>query len=77
MIGGISVPMKQPKGPSALENAMELISAGMNLGMSIYGAKNAFSAQQPPSLNAAPGAHSNYNLNTQYSPRIKPMFTGE
>lgn len=72
MTTGISVPMKKAKGPSALENAMELIGAGLNLGMTLYGAKQAFSAQPPPDFNS--GA---YNLNAQYKPRIQPMFTQE
>ena len=72
MTAGVYVPMKQAKGPSALENAMDLIGAGINLGMAAYGAKQAFSAQPPPNFGS--GA---YNLNAQYSPKIQPYFTKE
>jgi hypothetical protein len=72
MTQGIYVPMKQQKGPSALENAMELIKAGVDLGMTAYNAKQAFSAQPPPNFGTG-----GYQLNAQYNPRIKPMFTGE
>lgn len=72
MISGISVPAKAPKGPSALENAMDLVNSLMGLGMQIYGAKEAFSAKPPADLNTG-----SYQLNADYKPKIQPMFTKE
>lgn len=70
MVSGIDVPMKGPKGPSALENAMDLVNSLVGLGMQVASAKQAFSAQPPPAM-----GQGNYQLNADYKTRIQPMFT--
>lgn len=70
MIAPVDPGYGRPKGPSALENSLQMINALMGLGMQVAGAKEAFSAKPPPAM-----GQGNYQLNAEYKPKIQPMFT--